>query len=144
MTEILSAVSPSVFSWSMLGHGSLAAFLLPLPEKGALWPTGCQTHPVRVAAVALVLTGLVDISSECCTGGPREGTYHPQVLLIESNVTIDTIQQTQDVASVLWVYRHNSWRVAWPTVILIFMKLVERLWHYHHKSLIKLNFVNNK
>jgi len=28
MTEILSAVSPSVFSWSMLGHQSSAAFLL--------------------------------------------------------------------------------------------------------------------
>ena len=33
----------------------------------------------------------------------------PQVLLIESYITIGTIQQTQDAASVLWVYRRNSW-----------------------------------
>ena len=34
MTDILFAVSPSVFSWSMLGCGSSsAAFLLPRPEK---------------------------------------------------------------------------------------------------------------
>ena len=36
MTEILSAVSLSVFSWSMLGRQSSAAFLLPCPEKGVL------------------------------------------------------------------------------------------------------------
>jgi len=76
MTEILFAVSPSVFSWSMLGRGSSAAFLLPLPEKFVLWPTPCRTHPARVAVVALVVTGLVDICSECRTGGPREGTCH--------------------------------------------------------------------
>jgi len=45
-----------------------------------------------------------------------------QVLLIESHVTIGTIQQTQDAASVLWVYRHNCWRAAWPTVLLRFME----------------------
>ena len=27
--------------------------------------------------VALVVTGLVDVCSECRTGGPREGTCHP-------------------------------------------------------------------
>jgi len=37
---------------------------------------------------------------------------HPQVLLIESHVTIGTIQQTQDTASVLGVYRHNRWHAA--------------------------------
>jgi len=42
-----------------------------------LWPSPCRTHPARVAVVALVVTGLVDISSECRTGGPREGTCHP-------------------------------------------------------------------
>jgi len=35
-----------------------------------------------------------------------------QVLLMESHITIGTIQQTQNAASVLWVYRHNSWHAA--------------------------------
>jgi len=48
-----------------------------------------------------------------------------QVLLIESHVAIDTIQQTQDAASALWVYRHNRWHAAWPTVMLRF---IETLW----------------
>jgi len=73
MTVIVPAVGPSVFSWSLLGRGFSAAFLLPRPEKGALWPTPRRTRPARVAVVAHVLTGLVDISSECRTGGPREG-----------------------------------------------------------------------
>ena len=68
MTEILYAVSPSVFSWIMLGRRSSAAFLLPRPEKGVWWPTPCRTHPVRVAAVALKLTGLVNISRNAATG----------------------------------------------------------------------------
>ena len=68
MTEILSAVSPSVFSWSMLGRRSSAAFLLLRPEKGVWWPTSCRTHPVRVAAVALKLTDLVSISRNAATG----------------------------------------------------------------------------
>jgi len=62
----LSAVSPSVFSWSMLGRRSSAAFLLPRPEKGVWWPTPCRTHPV--AAVALKLTDLVSISRNAATG----------------------------------------------------------------------------
>jgi len=37
---------------------------------------------------------------------------HRQVLLTESNVTIGTIQQTQDAASVLRIYRHNRRHVA--------------------------------
>jgi len=37
MTEILSVVSPSVFSWSMLGRRSSAAFVLPRPEKSVWW-----------------------------------------------------------------------------------------------------------
>jgi len=37
--------------------------------------------------------------------------------LIESHVTIGTIQQTQDAASVLWVYRHNSCHAARPVVL---------------------------
>jgi len=37
MTEILLSVSPSVFSWIMLDHGSYsAAFLLPRPDKGVV------------------------------------------------------------------------------------------------------------
>ena len=68
MTEILSAVSPLVFSWSMLGRRSSAAFLLPRPEKGVWWPTPCRTHPVQVAAVALKLTYLVSISRNVATG----------------------------------------------------------------------------
>ena len=67
MTEILSAVSPSVFSWSMLSRRSSAAYLLPRPEKGAWWPTPCRTHPVRVAAVVLKLTDLVSISRNATT-----------------------------------------------------------------------------
>jgi len=66
MTEILS--SPSVFSWSMLGRRSSAAFLLPRPEKGVWWPTPCRAHPVRVAGVALKLTDLVSISRNAATG----------------------------------------------------------------------------
>ena len=62
MAEILSAVSPSVFSWSMFGRGCSAAFLLLHPEKGVLWPTPRWTHPGRIAVDALMLTGLVDIS----------------------------------------------------------------------------------
>ena len=61
MTDILFAVSPSMFSWSMLGRGSSAAFLLPRPKKGIVWPTLCWTHPAQVAVIALILTGLVDI-----------------------------------------------------------------------------------
>jgi len=40
------------------------------------------THPVRVAVVALVSTGLVDICGECPTRGPREGTCHPPAPVI--------------------------------------------------------------
>jgi len=40
----------------------------------------------------------------------------PQVLLMESHVTIGTIPQTKDAASVLWVYPHNSWHAACPIV----------------------------
>ena len=64
----------------MLCRGSSAAFLLPRPEKGVLWLISRWTHPARAAVVALVLTGLVDICSECRTGGPREGTCHPSAV----------------------------------------------------------------
>jgi len=37
-----------------------------------------------------------------------------------------TIQQTQDAASVLWVYRRNSWHAAWPIVILRFTRMETR------------------
>ena len=36
ITEILFAVSPSVFSWSTLGRESSAAFLLLRPEENVL------------------------------------------------------------------------------------------------------------
>jgi len=42
--------------------------------------------------------------------------------LIKSHVTTGTIEQTQDAANVLWVYRHNRWHATWPTVVLIFRK----------------------
>jgi len=67
MTEILSAVSLSVFSWSLLGHRSLPAFLLQWPEKGVWWHTPCRTHPVRVSAVAVKLTDLISISRNAAT-----------------------------------------------------------------------------
>ena len=76
MTEILSAVSPSVFSWRMLGRRSSAAFVLSRPEKGVWWPTPCRTRPAWVAVIALVLASSVDISSQCRTAGPRESTCH--------------------------------------------------------------------
>jgi len=62
-----------------------------------------------------------------CQGGrfvsyATDQVHHPQVLLIESHVAIGMIQQTQDAASVLWVYRHNKWHAAWPTLILRFME----------------------
>ena len=47
----------------------LAAFLLPRPEKAVLWPTPCRSHLVRVAVVALMLTGLVEISSNAVLEG---------------------------------------------------------------------------
>jgi len=58
MTEILFAVSPSVFSRSMLDRA-----------QGVLWPISRRTHSARVAVVALVVTGLVDICSECRARG---------------------------------------------------------------------------
>jgi len=44
------------------------------------------------------------------------------VLLIESHETIGAVQQSQGAASVLWVYRHNSWHAAWLTVISRFIE----------------------
>ena len=68
MTLILLAVSSSLFSWNMLGRGSsLAAFLLPRPEKGLFWPSPRWTHPARVAVVALETTDLVSISTNAAT-----------------------------------------------------------------------------
>jgi len=64
----LSVQLEYVGSWVF---GSISA---SAPWKGVLWPTPYRTHPVWVAAVALEVTGLVHISSECRTGGPREGT----------------------------------------------------------------------
>jgi len=66
----------------------------------------------------------------------------PQVLLIESHITIGMIQQRPDVASVLCVSRHCSWHAAWPTVRLKSWKLVGILWRYHHESWMKLSLVN--
>jgi len=69
ITVILLAVSPSVFSWSKLGHGSsLAAFLLPRPEKGAFLPNSLWTPPARVAVVGLEATDLVSIWMNAATG----------------------------------------------------------------------------
>ena len=69
MTEILFSVSPSVFSWSMLGRGSSsAAFLLPSREKGVMCPIPRWTQPARVAVVAVVMTDLVSISRNSATG----------------------------------------------------------------------------
>jgi len=62
----------------------------------------------------------------------------PQVLFMESHVTIGTIQQTQDAASVLWVYRHNSWHAAWSTVMLMFIFMGTR-WNTLAWSPQKLN-----
>ena len=59
MTEVLFAVIPSVFSWSMLGHGSssAAASLLPRLAPGVPLPIPRWTHPAREAVLALVVTG---------------------------------------------------------------------------------------
>ena len=73
MAEILLSVSPSVFSWSMLGRGSYSeAFLLPRPEKGVVWPIPRWTHPVRVAVVAGASAPFsAHPSIECCCTGPQ-------------------------------------------------------------------------
>jgi len=44
-----------------------------------------------------------------------------EVGILRTNYEI-SIQQTQDAASGLWVYPHNSWHAAWPTVILSVME----------------------
>jgi len=46
----------------------------------------------------------------------------PQVVSPDSRATIDTIHQTQDSTTLLWVWRHYSRHAAWPTVIVIFME----------------------
>ena len=69
MTEILFAVSPSVFSWSVLSRElSSAAFLLPRPEKGTLWPIPRRTHPAQVEVIALAVKDVVSISRNAATG----------------------------------------------------------------------------
>ena len=117
MTEILSAVSPSVFSWSMLGRGSSAAFLLPRPEKGVLWLTPYRTFPVRVAVVALMLTGLVDISSNVV----QEGHVKAPVILWNcwnpwsiSNPPKDSSAATHDGKE--WKLKMNEWTKCWQLV----------------------------
>jgi len=72
-------VSPSVISWSMLGRGSssAAACLPPRLAPGVSLHSPRWTHSAPVAVVALVVTGLVDISSNVAQGGPHEGTCHP-------------------------------------------------------------------
>ena len=100
MTEILSAVSPSVFSWSMLGRRSLAAFLLPRPEKGVWWPAPCRIHPVRVAAVALKLTDLVSISRNAAT-----------VRATWSHLSSSPIAEQQ-----WWDFSRHSWSLEWCSV----------------------------
>jgi len=50
MTEILSTVSPWVFSWSTLGRGSSEEFLSPRPEMGCnqwltLFSNGLKIFP---------------------------------------------------------------------------------------------------
>ena len=86
VTEVLSAVNPSAFSWSILSRGSSSAALLLLrPEKGVFCPIPRWTHPSRVAVIALVLTGWVDICSECRTDGLREGTCHPHCQMIDDS-----------------------------------------------------------
>jgi len=47
----------------------------------------------------------------------------PQNLSPNSHPAIDTIHQTQDAVKVLWVCQHYSRHVAWPTIILRFMKI---------------------
>jgi len=85
MTEILFLVIPSVFSWSMLGRGSSAAFLMPHPEKSALRPTPHRTHPVRVAVVALVRTCSVEIVANVV----QEGHVKTPVILLTIKIYRD-------------------------------------------------------
>jgi len=71
----------------------------------------------------------------------------PQVLSADSHVTIGTIQQIQDAAKVLCVYRHNSRHAASPTVILRFMEICWKtlaLSPWNLIGSIKLNFMNNQ
>ena len=70
----------------------------------------------------------------------------PQVPLPDSLVTIRTIQQMQDAASVLCVYRQSSRHAAWPTVILRFVEICWKTLELSPRNLIgwmKLSFMNN-
>jgi len=64
-----TSLIPSVFCWSMLALGvSSAASLLPRFAPGISLPSLRWTHPARLVVVALVVTGLFDISSNAATG----------------------------------------------------------------------------
>jgi len=109
MTEILPAVSPSVFSWSMLGRRSSAAFLLPRLEKGVWWPTPCRTHPVRVVAVALELTDLVTISRNAATG--RATRRHFFVTLPTPFLITFSSRTTCNRKRILQRFRIKKWQL---------------------------------
>jgi len=111
MTEILFAVSPSVFRQSILCRlSSSAAFLLPHREKGVLWPIPNRTYLERAAVVARVVTGLVDICSECGTG--RATWRHPSsspstVPWIGCNIC--ALNCCQNINSGLWFHMAASY-----------------------------------
>ena len=56
-------------------------------------------------------------------GGEVRQLCHWSGALQTWTATSSFFQQTQDAATVLWIYRHNSWHAAWPTVILRFMEI---------------------
>jgi len=96
---------------SMMAQSILPDVRGSIPHWRCANTTGSHTlQAVRTPATVSYATDHVHIIHE-----------HPQALLKESHITIGTIQQTQDIASVLLVYGHNSWHAAWPTVILRFM-----------------------
>jgi len=102
MMGTLFSVSPSVFSWSMLGRGlSSAAFQLPRPEKGVAWLIPRWTHPARVAVVALLMTDLVSISGNAATGratwrhlSPSPVGVLSKGVLVKDMATVDGYLQT--------------------------------------------------
>ena len=86
MTLILLAMSPSMFSCSVLVLRPSSAAGSHF-EKGVSLPSLRRAHPARVAMIPLVSTDLVSISEIPQQGGPLERTCHlSQCKLLDNNV----------------------------------------------------------
>jgi len=82
----------------------------------------------------------------CATDHVHFKREQSQVLSPDSHVAVGTIHQAQDAANMLSIWRHYCRHVAWPTVILRFMKTrlkTQALLPRNLISWIKPNFMNN-